>query len=874
MSQFFDEALQETRLARAAVRVRHLILAFTFFITLGAMAYVFSKIDRELDRSSSVDSDNVTWTMAQVEVDTLKLERAVIIASERPGDPQALDDLRLAFDIFYSRFNILSRSDRLLGLPINEALRDELWSEGAFIDRVTPIIDSDDATLAAAVPALREEMIEVTDSVRTNVVASLQSLMEVGDARRGELRRSLQVFAAASLGLLGLMAGLSLVIILQNRAQGQRSATTERAVHNLRATIEASLDAVVITDFRGLVTDCNSAAENLFGRKRDECRGIRMSDMLGGDGDDDPLATLYNKIRTNSPELQDGRLQMLARHSSGRDMQVEVALAEAQGANGAPMFIAFFRDITERLEREENLRKARNDALKGEEAKSRFLAVMSHEMRTPLNGLIAATELLQTSTDLSERQNWLSEIVLSCGLAALDQVNNVLELTRLGSEESASYQISDFSPLQVMRDLMLQNQPHATKRGNDLRFEEPSETLPLVHAPRQLFLRVLYNLVGNAIKFTDAGTVTLRMRSELVDDGRQLHMVIDVTDTGIGIAEDNLERIFHNFETLDSSYARMREGTGLGLGIAKLSAEAMGGSIHVTSALGKGSTFTFEVTLPVAKEASQTDAARTAAEEEPPTLHILVVEDNPINSLLLTEMLRLRGHTVTNAVDGIEAIEKTAATRFDMILTDISMPRMDGVEATRRIRAEGACRDIPIIGVTANASPDKVPEFLAAGMTDVLVKPVTRSALMTIIANYSNGAGPKPAEAAPEAPAQPSVLNPDVFHETVEEMGRDFVERIADRLLTETETLLPQLDAFVLSGSLAEAAKAAHKTAGAAAAIGLAGLHGALVRCEKAALANDAETAAKELVTARDVLPRTVRELRENGISVALAGVE
>ena len=145
---------------------------------------------------------------------------------------------------------------------------------------------------------------------------------------------------------------------------------------------------------------------------------------------------------------------------------------------------------------------------------------------------------------------------------------------------------------------------------------------------------------------------------------------------------------------------------------------------------------------------------------------------------------------------------------------------------------------------------------------------------MTIIANYSNGAGPKSAEAAPEAPAQPSVLNPDVFHETVEEMGRDFVERIADRLLTETETLLPQLDAFVLSGSLAEAAKAAHKTAGAAAAIGLAGLHGALVRCEKAALANDAETAAKELVTARDVLPRTVRELRENGISVALAGVE
>ncbi|WP_434615545.1 response regulator [Tabrizicola sp. M-4] len=874
MSQFFDEALQETRLARAAVRVRHLILGITFFATLGAMAFVFTKIDQELDRSSSVDSDNVTWTMAQVEVDTLKLQRAVIVADENPGDPEALDDLRLAFDIFYSRFNILSRSDRLIGLPINEALRQELWSEGAFFDRITPVIDSDDAALAAAVPALRDEMETVSDTVRTHVVSSLQSLMEIGDARRGELRRSLQVFAAASLGLLGLMAGLSLVIILQNRAQGQRSATTERAVHNLRATIEASLDAVVITDFRGQVTDCNTAAENLFGRKRDECRTVRMSDMLGSEGDEDPLATLYNKMRTNSPDLQDGRLQMVARHSSGREMQVEVALTEAQGANGGPMFIAFLRDITERLEREENLRKARNDALKGEEAKSRFLAVMSHEMRTPLNGLIAAAELLQTSTELSERQNWLSEIVLSCGWAALDQVNNVLELTRLGSEESASYQVSDFSPVQIMRDLMLQNQPHATKRGNDLRFEEPPEPLPRVHAPRQLFLRVLYNLVGNAIKFTDAGTVTLRLRGERVGDGRQLHMVIDVVDTGIGIAEDDLERIFHNFETLDASYARMREGTGLGLGIAKLSAEAMGGSIHVTSALGKGSTFTFEVTLPLAQEASQSSTARAGGDEEPLALHILVVEDNPINSLLLTEMLRLRGHTVTNAVDGIEAIEKTATTRFDMILTDISMPRMDGVEATRRIRAEGACRDIPIIGVTANASPDKVPEFLAAGMTDVLVKPVTRSALMTIIANHANGSGPKPAEPAPETPAEPSVLNPEVFHETVEEMGREFVERIADRLLTETESLLPQLDAFAQTGSYAEAAKAAHKTAGAAAAIGLAGLHGALARYEKAALANDAATAAQELDAARRILPRTVKELRENGLSLALAGAE
>jgi PAS domain S-box-containing protein len=873
MSQFFDEALQESRLTRAAVRVRDLLVGLTFVITLAAMGYVFLGIDQELERTSSVESDNATWTIAQIEVDTLKLHRAVLVAEKRPDDPEALDDLRLSFDIFYSRFNVLSRSDRLSVLPLNDILHEALWSEGAFFDRVTPLMDGDDAALAAALPSIVADMDGVSDMVRSNVVSSLQYLLSDGDARRAELRHSLQLFAAASLGLLGLMAGLSLVIVLQNRAQSRRSQTTERAVHNLRAIIESSLDALVICDVVGRVTDCNRAAEQLFGRSRADLDGISLAGILSGDnGDDDPFATLYHMFHDGSAQLQDGRCQLSGRRPDGSSFPVEVALAEAKGAGGGQMYIAFIRDISERIEREENLRKARNDALKGEEAKARFLAVMSHEMRTPLNGLIAATELLQTSTDLDKRQSWLSEIVLSCGWAALDQVNNVLELTRLGSEQSDSYKLSDFSPTQIVRDLMLQNEPHAAKRGNQLRFDEPAGPLPRVTAPRQLFLRVLYNLVGNAIKFTDSGSVTITLRADLVDNGRKLHMSFDVTDTGIGIAEQDLERIFHNFETLDASYARMREGTGLGLGIAKLSAEAMGGSIHVASALGKGSTFTFDVTLPIAVEASVANpAAAPGAVDENPSLHILVVEDNPINSLLLTEMLRLRGHVVANAVDGIEAVEKASVTPFDLILTDISMPRMDGIEATRRIRQEGACRDVPIIGVTANADPDRMPEFLDAGMNDVLVKPVTRNALMTLIANHAPRA-PRPA-AAPvlPAPAEPAVLNKDIFRETVQEMGIAFVERIADRLLIEVEALVDELEDHARTGNHEAAAKAAHKSAGAAAAIGLAGLQSSLSRYETAARNGDTAAMADMLDRLRSLLPRTLLELRENGLSLASA---
>lgn len=867
MSLFY-EALEETRISRAAARIRNLILALVGVIVVIATLYVFTDIDRQLERAAFVDSDNITWSVAQVEVDTLKLQRAVIYALAHPQDPARLDRLRLSFDIFYSRFNIMAKSDKMATLPINHELREELWAEGAFFERVTPIMDGDDANLVAALPAMEQELAVVADDVRHHVVSSLQDLITTGNLRRNDLRSSLQGFAAAGLGLTGVLAGFALVIVLQNRTQQRRTETTERAVHNLRATIENSLDAVVISDSQGTITDFNRSAEHLFGLPRDQARGRHLGDLLAKEGFDDPLSALHQAQQaTAKGTLGDSRVEMTAQHRTGRAIPVEAALTEALGASGEAMSIAFIRDTSERIEREESLRRARNDALQGEEAKSRFLAVMSHEMRTPLNGLIAATELLQNSTTLDQRQSWLSEIVLSCGWAALDQVNNVLELTRLGGDQTGTYQSSAFSPVQVIRDLMLQNQPQATKRSNLLHFDEPKAEVPLVSAPRQLFLRVLYNLIGNAIKFTDGGAVTVTLATER--QGAKLHLVVSVIDTGIGIAEADLERIFHNFETLDASYARMREGTGLGLGIAKLSAEALGGEIRVQSKLGEGSTFTLDVTLPIAE--SQNETARPNAEvpAESRALSILVVEDNPINSLLLTEMLRLRGHVVTNAADGIEAVEAASDTAFDLILMDISMPRMDGLEATRRIRQGGVSKAVPIIGVTANASPEKLPEFLASGMSDVLVKPITRGSLMNIIEQHV--AAGRPTVATPAlAGNEGLVLNPQVFAETLSEMGRDFVQALAGRLLQETSSVAAQIRDLAAKGQLAEAGAAAHKTAGAAAAIGLSGLYNALSAYERAALAKDPAAAEACLDQITAMLPLTARVLGDHGMSLSV----
>ena len=866
MSQFFSEALEAERFTSVALRLRRVGLFLVALVTLAAVTLVYIEIDRQLDYNRTTDSDNVTWVIAQVEVDLLKLQRAAEAALDDPLDARHLEALRLAYDIYYSRMLVIQRSSEVKSLNLSKRLDGTVWDPDGFFARYTPVIDGDDAGLRAALSKLYTDVSAMTEEARTEVVQSLQDVMSAADRDRNDLRRSLQFFAAASLGLLGVMLSLLVVIVVQSRAQQRRAQQTARAVHNLRATIESSLDAVVIADAQGRMIDCNRAAEGLFGMLRGKVRGLRFSDIVRGEGTADPLSQLHLKMheRDNWSEIRDGRIQMKAHRTDGTIIPIEAALAEARGAGGEPMFIAFIRDISERLEREESLQKARNDALKGEEAKSRFLAVMSHEMRTPLNGLIAATELMQSSTSLDQRQVWLSEIILSCGWAALDQVNNVLELTRLGSSSGPSYPVAVFSPMQLLRDLVLQNEPHAAKRGNRIELVEPAQALPMVEAPRQLFVRVLYNLIGNAIKFTDAGSVTIRTDFEPLGGGK-VRLKVAVEDTGIGIAEEDLERIFQNFQTLDDSYARMREGTGLGLGIAKLSAEALGGEIRVSSQLGKGSTFTLDVVLSVAHDAPGEQPAASGDETQEAVLSILIAEDNPINSLLLTEMLKLRGHQVTVTVDGQEAVEHAAVQRYDMILMDISMPRMDGLEATRGIRASGACRDVPVVGVTANASPDRIPEFLAAGMTDVLVKPITRGALAAVLAAHGKGA----VALRKEAPLEEDdvMLNTEVFDETLEEMGRDFVERVASRMLQDAETALDEVAANIPS-DLHTAGRVAHKAAGAAAAIGLGALHKALADCEHAAIAGDAAGVTAALNAARHAIPGTVSALRARGLAV------
>jgi CheY-like chemotaxis protein len=354
------------------------------------------------------------------------------------------------------------------------------------------------------------------------------------------------------------------------------------------------------------------------------------------------------------------------------------------------------------------------------------LAVMSHEMRTPLNGILGSLELL-TETSVTSRQRKFIEIMQKSGQMLLDRVNTVLEISRFdaGQVEAAS---KIFDPAVLVRDITDTFASQAKARRNRLRVAVVGPEMSLCLGDPTKIEQVLVNLIGNANKFTENGSIQIEI--ERLPDGDE--MEFRVIDTGIGIKEQDLNRVFDDFVTLDASYRRNVEGTGLGLGITRRLVQAMQGTIGVESQHGTGSVFWVRLPLPVARAvpASNGQPDRQPFRSTRLDLSVLLIEDNAINRLVAREMLESLHCKVTEATDGTDGLALADTTRFDVILMDISMPRLDGVEASRKIRqGKGLNATTPIIALTAHALAEDHARFRAAGMTDALVKPVARAEL-------------------------------------------------------------------------------------------------------------------------------------------------
>jgi PAS domain S-box-containing protein len=829
-------------------------------VSLAALAIVLMglEVNRKMGVLATANSDSSQWSLAQAEVELLALETAVLIAAKDPG--ASLSDVRRRFDVFYSRFRTVSQSQSYAGLralPASPAAIDRI---DAFLAGAVPLIDGTDAQLRAGLASIADRTEAIRADMRVISLGGVEVLSSQSDAERTSIATLLLWASALTFALFfALLLSVGL-LFLANRSVGQRAQDQARLRSRLQAIVSNSLDAVLVVSREGRVLEFNGAAEEIFGYARAEAIGARMEELIIPDH----LRAAHNAGMKRHNETGErrvvgkGRIKIEAKRKSGEVFPVELSIASAESTEGE-VFVSFIRDISHRVAAEQALIKARDEAVAGEKAKANLLAVMSHEIRTPLNGMLGTLDLIETDR-LPAKQRRYVDIIRDSGKLLLHHVNDVLQISRAdaGKLDIAS---EPFSLPALVSELVDSQHGVAEHRGNTLGHWIGDGADGWVAGDPTRIRQVLLNLVGNAIKFTRNGTIDLAVERRGPD------ILFRVSDTGIGVPEADRERIFEEFVTLDASYARAAGGTGLGLAIARRLVQAMGGDIWAEADGAEGSVFCVRLPLPpvaVDQAGMRGDPAAPQATGAQP-LRVLVVEDNSINREVVREMLEHEGHTVEEAHHGAEGVAMARRGTYDLVLMDISMPVLDGVEATRMIRAaELPGRGVPIVALTAHALPGEIERFREAGLDDVLIKPISRASLAATLARaLLRGVPGQPAAIRADAASRDlPLLDETHIGELRALLGEERTVRQIGQFLIEADDFVAGMSRAVAEGASAGAVRASvHRVAGSAAILGATALHEHLRRIE-ADLAAHSDTTQVDVMALQVVASETLSALR------------
>ena len=785
---------------------------FVVLVGLGLLtillALMVSKLFSDLqDLSVSKGNTQTRWHSSQFETQIADLD-SILTENIANVDLQR-DAIRQKINIVLSKLFVLKNDPYLLNFWQNPGqAASGLIPLFQFETRAIAIADKPAQITPSDLLDLRDILRKARPVVRKISLHSVELAAAQSTKRRMKFARQLTWTGGFAIGFLIMLASLLLLMDRMLLSAIRRAAALTASSRQLAATVAGSLDAIVIADSFSKIIEYNASAEGVFGWTRKEIIGRTMEDIFLPEGLRDTYKNAMNQplLQDSSEAIYPTRFELSGRRKNGEEFPVELNMTFVK-RNDDAIFMAYIRDVSDRKITEKALIEARDRAESADKAKSQFLAVMSHEMRTPLAGIIGIMDLLKT-TKLSQKQDRYIQIATSSSTVLLDHINEALNITRIdvGKLELSS---QEFNLPDLAETLVEVLEPLSKKKNLDLRLQLANNIESNFMGDSHRIRQILINLLGNAIKFTDQGNINFSITGSDGPETSFVHFII--SDTGLGIAPENHQKIFEEFVAITQGDQSQVRGDGLGLHISRKIARLMGGDIMVKSDIGKGAEFTLSLPLErVRKIDGKVAEPASFPHKENQNLSILVVEDNNVNREVLGDMLKGLGHSVSRATNGVEALDCANIQSFDIIFMDINMPVMDGIETTHRIRADSklnskAC----IVGLTAHGSDEFGEEAQQAGMDNFFTKPIRLEALRKIISDIvSNDQFAVIDEFSP------------VLTELFETLGREKVLRIGEKFFEELDVFIQQSIDGVFAEDHVALVEATHKMKGAAVLLG------------------------------------------------------